>query len=90
MTRHLEYRDSDGNAVSADEALDDYGVLRSGFSLRVPVFLMDSTNSTALQRAIARHSHGRSAQNVTGLGGPAALRPSHHALASRFDGISLR
>src|SRR5215468_6029749 len=36
---------------------DDDAPLRDGETLRVPMFMMDSSNSTPLQRAIAKHSH---------------------------------
>ena len=35
---------------------DDDAPLRDGETLRVPMFMMDSSNSTPLQRAIAKHS----------------------------------
>ena len=50
MTRRLEYRDAAGNAVSADEALDDRGILRSGYSTTIPLLMMDS-----MQKDVGKH-----------------------------------
>ena len=44
---------------------DDDAPLRDGESMRVPMFMMDSTNSTSLQRAIAKHSHELGTDKLT-------------------------
>ena len=49
------YEISDRHGRKRDE--DDDAPLRDGETLRVPMFMMDSSNSTPLQRAIAKHSH---------------------------------
>src|SRR5262249_46317741 len=53
MKKGCQIFDRHGNEV-LDRDEDE--PLRDGESMRVPMFLMDSTNSTALQRGIAEHS----------------------------------
>src|SRR5215472_4632487 len=62
MKKGCQIFDRHGNKV-LDRDEDE--PLRDGESMRVPMLLMDSTNSTALQRAIARHSHELGTDKLT-------------------------
>ena len=63
MTRkHHVYDRRTGREVDDDEALDQNGTLRDGFSLRVPLTMADSM--TPLQRAVAADSAARGTDKI--------------------------
>jgi hypothetical protein len=68
MTKY-QYR---GRDVGADEALDEDGILRDGFSVTVPMTMRDG-GMTPLQRSVARHSFAMRLHD--GSGGPVGHKP---------------